>query len=153
MHTPDKDGAYTGAHHKYEVYDPRDTSPSNWQQWSLICLGTGGKLVTMQSRRELDCLIKYINDEIDDTKMNKYTIGLHGRSDKGVFEWEYIDSTIADWDAPTPSFMNWKTGVPPSTANAPCVFMEVGKSTAASGLWSVSSCSTNTMLGICEYDS
>ena len=64
-------------------------------------------MVTFQSRREMDCLIEYINDEIDSTRMNKYAIGLHGRSDNGVYEWEYIDSTITDFDAPTPSFMNW----------------------------------------------
>ena len=97
----------TGAHHKYQIYDPRDTSLSNWQQWNLICLGTGGKLVSLQSRRELDCLIKYINDEIDSNTMQKYAIGLHAKSDNGVFEWEFVDSTLADWDAPTPSFSNW----------------------------------------------
>ena len=64
-------------------------------------------MVTFQSRREMDCLIKYINDEIDDVKMNLFAIGLHGRSDLGVFEWEYLDSTSTDWDAPTPSFTNW----------------------------------------------
>ena len=97
----------TGTTHKYEVYDPRDTTLSNWQQWSLICMGQGGKLVTFQSRREMDCLIQYINDEIDSTKMDKYAIGLHGRADKGVFEWEYFQQTPEDLDAPTPSFSNW----------------------------------------------
>ena len=64
-------------------------------------------MVSLQSRRELDCLIKYINDEIDSNTMQKYAIGLRAKSDNGVFEWEFVDSTLADWDAPTPSFSNW----------------------------------------------
>jgi len=152
MHTPDVNGSYDGTTHKYEVYDPRDNTLLSWQQWSLICMGTGGYLVRLGSRREMDCLIQYINDEIDSTRMDKYAIGLHGKADKGVFEWYYVYQTPEDFDAPTPSFSNWKTGVVPSTANAPCVYMEVGQTTVASGLWSVSACNTNTMLGICEYD-
>ena len=31
-------------------------------------------------------------------------------------------------------------------------YFKVGEATAASGLWSASSCSTDTILGICEYD-
>ena len=31
--------------------------------------------------------------------------------------------------------------------------IQVGKSTVANGLWTAVSCQTNTMLGICEYDS
>ena len=89
------------------MYDARDTSLSSWNQWNVICLGTGGKLVTLQSRREMDCLVKYINDEIDSTALNKYAIGLHAKSYNGIFEWSNIDSLAADWDAPTPSFTNW----------------------------------------------
>ena len=55
----------------------------------------------------MDCLIKYINDEIDSTAMNKYAIGLHAYSYSGIFEWANVDSLQADWDAPTPSFTNW----------------------------------------------
>ena len=32
------------------------------------------------------------------------------------------------------------------------IYFKVGEATAASGLWSASSCSTDTILGICEYD-
>jgi len=152
MHTPDDKGAYVGKHHTYQVYEARDTSLANWNQWNLICLGTGGKLVSFQSRREMDCLIKYINDEVESTTLQKYAIGLHSKTYNGIFEWQYLESNADDWDAPTPSFSNWKTGVEPSTANAPCVYMEVGKTTVASGLWSVIACSTNSLLAICEYE-
>ena len=40
-----------------------------------------------ESRREQECLIKYINGEIDSTTMNKYAIDLHRTSDHVVFEW------------------------------------------------------------------
>ena len=83
-------------------------------------------------------------------------------------------------------FLSRKSAVEPSSANAPCVFMQViimiitiiimafifmiiiiiiikvalvsvcvhmkvGQTTTQNGLWSVIACSTNSLLGICEY--
>ena len=63
-----------------------------------------------ESRREQECLIKYINDEIDSTTMNKYAIGLHGTSDHGVFEWyqkEQGTPEAGTTNDPTLTFSNW----------------------------------------------
>ena len=63
-----------------------------------------------ESRREQECLIKYINDEIDSTTMNKYAIGLHETSDHGVFEWYQKEQGTPDagtTDDPTLTFSNW----------------------------------------------
>ena len=45
-----------------------------------------------------------------------------------------------------------KGGSIPSTANAPCVYMEVGQTTAVNGLWSLADCNSVAMLGICEFE-
>ena len=71
--------------------------------------GSIGKLVTLESRTELDCLIEFINDEFDDPKtLSKYTLGLKGKTnqDKGIFKWQGADTSI-DFDAATPSWSNW----------------------------------------------
>ena len=65
--------------------------------------------VQLESRRELDCLIKYINDEVDSTTMNKYAIGLYGESDKGVWQWvgKTQGVTPDHYDDQALSFSNW----------------------------------------------
>ena len=45
-----------------------------------------------------------------------------------------------------------KGGSIPATANAPCVYMEIGQTTAVNGLWSLADCNTIAMLGICEFE-
>merc|ERR1719187_942767 len=111
-------------YHKYRVYGPRDHQLDSWDSWNFACfMNGGGKLVQFESRREQECLIKYINDEIDSTTMNKYAIGLYGASDHGIFEWyrkEQGTPEAGTTDDPTPSFTNWKTGVTPSGNNAHC---------------------------------
>ena len=71
----------------------------------------GGTLVRFESRREMECLIKYINDEIVSTPpaMNKYAIGLYGSSESGIFEWDGKEqgADAATFDDPTLSFTNW----------------------------------------------
>ena len=69
----------------------------------------GGTLVRFESRREMECLIKYINDEIDSTALNKYAIGLYGSSESGIFEWDGKSqgTDAATFDDPTLSFTNW----------------------------------------------
>ena len=71
--------------------------------------GSVGKLVTLESRTELDCLIEYINDEFDDpSTMSKYTVGLKGKTTQnvGIYKWQGVD-TSTDFDAATPSWTNW----------------------------------------------
>ena len=71
--------------------------------------GSIGKLVTLESRTELDCLIEYINDEFDDpATMSKYTVGLKGQTTQnvGIFKWQGVDASI-NFDAATPSWTNW----------------------------------------------
>merc|ERR1712203_575824 len=160
MHTPDENGSYTGSHHLYTIYDPRDDSPEDWDYWHLICRttpgpsGLPGKLLVLESRTELDCLIEFINDEFDDpAKLSKYAVGLKGKTtqNKGIFKWQNVD-TSSNFDAATPSWSNWKGGAIPATANAPCVYMEIGQTAAVNGLWSLANCNVVTMLGICEFE-
>ena len=72
--------------------------------------GKTGKLVVLESRTELDCLIEYMNDEFDDpTALQKYTIGLKGQTtqNKGIFKWQGVDASLPNFDAATPSWTNW----------------------------------------------
>ena len=39
-----------------------------------------------------------------------------------------------------------------TTGGGPCVYMEIGQTTAPSGLWSLTDCSGEEMLGICEFE-
>ena len=71
--------------------------------------GKTGKLVVLESRTELDCLIEYMNDEFDDpSTLHKYTIGLKGQTTQnvGIFKWQGVD-TSTNPDAATPSWTNW----------------------------------------------
>ena len=71
--------------------------------------GKIGKLVVLESRTELDCLIEYMNDQFDDpTVLHKYTLGLKGQTtqNKGIFKWQGVDASI-NFDAATPSWTNW----------------------------------------------
>jgi len=161
MHTPSPlDGSYTGVgDHLYTIYDPRGDSEETWDQWKQECRtseegGKTGRLVVLESRTELDCLIEYMNEEFDDPiALHKYAVGLKGQTTRnvGVFKWEGVQADASDWDAETPSWTNWKGGSTPATANAPCVYMEIGQTTAVNGLWSLSDCNKVLMLGICEY--
>jgi len=116
--------------------------------------GKTGKLVVLESRTELDCLIEYMNDEFDDpTALQKYTLGLKGQTtqNKGIFKWQGVDASLPNFDAATPSWTNWKTGSPPATGG-PCSFMEIGQTSAVNGLWTLSDCNKALMLGICEFE-
>jgi len=162
MHTPFPNGSYTGVNdHLYTIYDPRDDSEETWDYWNLICRtatgpsGSPGKLLVLDSRTELDCLIEFINDEFDDPKaLSKYAMGLKGKTtqNKGIFKWQNVDISPSNLDAATPMWSNWKGGAIPATANAPCVYMEVGQTAAVNGLWSLADCNVVTMLGICEFE-
>ena len=71
---------------------------------------SGGHLVALESRTELDCLITYMNDEFDDPEtLSKYTVGLKGQTTQnvGVFKWEGKSASASDWDAATPLWTNW----------------------------------------------
>merc|ERR1712212_566933 len=163
MHTPDAEtGSYTGANdHLYTIYDPRDDSEEDWDYWNIICRtatgpsGTAGKVVVLESRTELDCLIEFINDKFDDpAKLSKYAIGLKGETtrNKGIFKWQNVHVDSTDFGAATPLWSNWKGGSIPATANAPCVYMEIGQTPTVNGLWSLANCNVVTMLGICEFE-
>ena len=72
--------------------------------------GKTGKLVVLESRTELDCLIEYMNDQFDDpTVLHKYTLGLKGQTtqNKGIFKWQGVDASLPNFDAATPSWTNW----------------------------------------------
>ena len=72
--------------------------------------GKTGKLVVLESRTELDCLIKYMNDEFDDpSTLHTYTVGLKGQTtqDVGIFKWQGVDTSPPNFDAATPSWSNW----------------------------------------------
>merc|ERR1711915_381116 len=92
------------------------------------------RLAVFESRRENDCMVKYIVDEFRSTSTRNYAIGL--RVDDrytGVYEWAHVDnSQPGSLDSATPAFTNWAPGKP--TGND-CVYMSVGVNHKANGLW------------------
>merc|ERR1712037_788969 len=157
MHTPAADGTYTGVdNHLYTIYDPRADGEETWDNWNLICRtsvegGRTGKVVVLESRAELDCLIEYMNNEFDDPiAPRKYTLGPKGQTTQnvGIFKWQGVDASI-NFDAAT----NWKTGSP---TGGPCPYMEIGQTSAVNGLWwalvGSGDCNKAQMLGICEFE-
>ena len=83
---------------------------NNFLIQTSVVEGKRGKLVVLESRTELDCLIEYMNDEFDDPPaLHKYSIGLKGKTTQnvGIFKWEGVDVSPPNFDAATPSWTNW----------------------------------------------
>lgn len=168
-------------------------------QTSMGPSGLPGKLVVLESRTELDCLIEFINDQFDNpTKLRWYALNLGnffvGRiwkksSTLKVYYQQVCNGAEGEDDSKQGdlqvgrsqqyqrrlwrshslmvklvTFCSSKTiinqsvdfsrkgGSIPATASAPCVYMEIGQTSAVNGLWSLANCNVVTMLAICEFE-
>merc|ERR1711935_607806 len=128
-------------------------SPGSWTSLDTWCRLEGTEsavtgLAVLESRRENDCLVKYIFDTQSTSSTRNYAIGLKADSHYlDVYEWVQVDnSSPGAFDSATPNFINWAPGRPQGN---PCVYMSVGWTNRANGLWVDGVCSTN-LYGICE---
>ena len=102
----------------------------SWHELDIQCRmeKDGARLAVFESRRENDCVTKYIIDEYEDVTAHQYAIGtaklvycfpqLSSVSSgikvddvyKGVYEWNRVDTSIDNQDAATLTFSNWVPG-------------------------------------------
>ena len=69
------------------------------------------RLAVLETRRENDCLIKYLLDKYEDQTSQMFAIGLKTETSfPGVYQWNRVDVTPDDQDAATLSFTNWLPG-------------------------------------------
>ena len=69
------------------------------------------RLAVLETRRENDCLIKYLLDKYEDQTSQMFAIGLRTETSfPGVYQWNRVDVTPDDQDAATLSFTNWLPG-------------------------------------------
>merc|ERR1712059_8984 len=124
------------------------TYPRPWYDLDTQCRLEEGRLVVLESRREQDCMVKYIIDEYKGDPARSYAIGLKTPDGyKGVYEWSHVDNTDPNFDAATPAFENWAPGYPKGN---PCVVMSIGSEATISGLWNDGNCESTNLYGICE---
>merc|ERR1719220_105671 len=157
------DGTGAVAYHKYVIYDYFSEGPTgtdSWNRWKDSCKSDGGKLLVLENRAEMNCIIKYMVDQYSygsTARTDLFAIGLHAQSRfPGVYEWDGLETAydsaahtgLAD-DA-TPSFTNWKDGSTPSGDNA-CVVMSLGN-TGVVGGWETVACNADTYYAICEME-
>jgi len=114
----------------------------------MQCNIEGGKLLVLESRRENDCIVKYILDEYKGEPVKSFAIGLKTPQNyKGVYEWRHVDNG-KNPDAATPTFENWAPAAPTGKY---CVVMNIGTAAPISGLWKDVDCGS-AVYGICEKD-
>merc|ERR1712243_51223 len=122
--------------------------PSTWERLDMQCNIEGGKLLVLESRRENDCIVKYILDEYKGEPVKSFAIGLKTPQNyKGVYEWRRVDNG-KNPDAATPTFENWAPAAPTGKY---CVVMNIGTAAPISGLWKDVDCGS-AVYGICEKD-
>ena len=113
---------------------------------------TGAKLAVFESRRENDCVAKFLIQEYEDVPGQQYAIGTlrqlifspelssvcSGMREpypegtyKGVYEWHRVDSTTDNKDAATLTFTNWV----PSKTSLWCL-IKISKSSYRLSHWS-----------------
>merc|ERR1712117_26473 len=144
-------GSESGARHLYWIMK----QPGNWVDLDLICRTerNGARLAVFESKRENDCVAKYLIKEFEDTTAKDYAIGLSTDSEyPGVYEWNRITGAelTADANAEALSFDNWANSAPSGLG---CAVMTAGADDPRNGRWTDVDCSaTATYYGICEYD-
>merc|ERR1711874_189773 len=124
----------------------------SWHELDIQCRmeKDGARLAVFESRRENDCVTKYIIDEYEDVTAHQYAIGIKVDDVyKGVYEWNRVDTSIDNQDAATLTFSNW---VPAAPLGKSCVSMSAGLNDLNNGRWTDVDCtSTRTLYGVCEY--
>ena len=126
-------------------------SSGTWSSLDIECRiqKTGARLAVFETRRENDCMIKYLLDEYRGGATKNYAIGLKALDNyAGVYEWHRVDNSAPDFAA-TLSFTNWATSAP---AGKDCVYISVGDGDAKNGMWQDVECSGSNLYGICEYE-
>ena len=62
----------------------------------------------METRRENDCITKYLLDEFEDLTSRMFAIGMKtDASYPGVYEWNRVDTDVSHPEAATLTFSNW----------------------------------------------
>ena len=108
-----------------------------------------GRLAVFESRRENDCMVKYLVDEYRGTTAKNYAIGLKALDNyAGVYEWHRVDDSAPNFAA-TLKFSNWSPAAPTGKG---CVFISVGEGNTVNGLWQDVECTGSNLYGICEYE-
>lgn len=124
----------------------------SWNELDIQCRmeKTGARLAVFESRREADCVTKYLLDEYEDVTPQQYAIGIKvDESYHGVYKWNRVDVTSADQDAATLTFTNW---APTAPTGMSCVTMSAGLTDPQNGRWTDVDCSISALLyGVCEY--
>jgi len=124
----------------------------SWKELDIQCRmeKDGAKLAVFESRRENDCVTKYLIEEYDDPAGQQYAIGMKvDETFKGVYEWHRVDATTENKAAATLTFTNW---VPSAPTGQDCVAMTAGADDLNNGRWTDVDCDTsNTLYGICEF--
>merc|ERR1739848_214945 len=139
----------TDTRHTYWI----DRSQGSWTDMDIACKtekpGTT-RLAVFESRREMDCVTKYLIDEYDVTSGQQYAIGIKVEDDfPGVYEWHGVDLPADNQAAATLAFTNWD---PASPTGKRCVAMTVGREDPKNGRWTDVDCNAPmTLYGICEY--
>ena len=126
-------------------------STGTWTSLDIECRiqKTGAKLAVFETRRENDCMIKYLLDEYRGDTAKNYAIGLKALDNyAGVYEWHRVDNSAPDFAA-TLSFTNWAVSAP---TGKDCVYITVGEGNTKNGMWQDVVCSSSSLYGICEYE-
>merc|ERR1712083_640218 len=113
---------------------------------------TTTKLAVLESRKENDCLTRYLTDRYGgDSGTEQYAIGLRAPNYRNVWEWWNIDSND-NVDISTPTFTNWAPSYPQGDGD--CVVIVIGKDDATNGMWQNVACGGGeNYYGICEKHS
>merc|ERR1712121_168569 len=108
----------------------------------------GYQLVTFETRREHNCVMKWLVKEKG--ALGPFFIGLKadsGEDMKNLFEWDTTSSTSIAVDPETPTFFNWTPGSPSGAGE--CVSTSVGPDLAGNAQWKDEPCTT-LLPTICE---
>ena len=126
-------------------------SSGKWSDMDIQCRmeKSGAKLAVFETRRENDCMVKYLLDEYRGSSTKNYAIGMKALDNyPGVYEWHRVDNSGPDYAA-TLSFTNWVSAAP---KGLDCVYITVGDGDATNGMWQDVACSGSNLYGICEYE-
>ena len=126
-------------------------SAGSWNSLDIECRiqKTGAKLAVFETKRENDCMVKYLVDEYRGTAAKNYAIGLKALDNyAGVYEWHRVDDSAPDYAA-TMNFANWAPAAPTGKG---CVYISVGEGNTVNGLWQDVQCTGSNLYGICEYE-
>ena len=145
---------------KIECYQKDSKSRYLVFKWGNKIMFLSFRLVSMQTKKENDCLAKYIYDEYKDDASVQYAIGNILMKTKtaflkvsfctgmkvsdeypGIYEWDTENSptSVEIW--------NWRPSTPTGLG---CAVMNVGKTETMTGMWTDVDCSAASYYAVCE---